>query len=190
MPRRARPGAFLAVLGAFWGPLLAGCLPALPHTEPQATPSFDAVAFFSGRTAGLGTLAIRGRAPVVVRVESVGTVRPDGSLDLRQLVRRGDGPPSERAWSLRPTGPGRYVGTLTDASGEVEAWEEGNHLRIRYPMGWATSVRQDLTLEPGGQLALNLMTVRFLGIPIARLTEQIRRVDGEDRLPRDPSGRP
>ena len=176
--RRARPGALLAVLGTLAALTLGGCLPALPHSETQATPSFDAVAFFAGRTAGLGTLAVRGRAPVVLRVESVGTVRPDGALDLRQLVRRGDGPPSERSWVLRPDGPGRYAGTLTDASGEVEAWEEGNHLHIRYPAGWATSVRQDLTLEPGGQLALNLMTVRFLGIPVARLTEQIRRVDG------------
>ena len=166
------------MLGLLLLSVAAGCLPALPRTETQTTPTFDPVAFFEGHTAGLGTLTIRGRSPVVVHVESVGTVRPDGGLDLRQQVRRGDDPPSERSWTFRPTEPGRYVGTLTDASGEVEAWTEGNRLHIRYPMGWATSASQDLTLEPGGQLALNLMTVRFLGIPVARLTEQIRRVHG------------
>ena len=152
----------------------SGCLPALPRPVLRPTPAFDPLAFFEGRTAGLGVLDVRGTPPEVVRVESVGTRTSDG-LRLQQTVRRGDDEPSERTWELRQTGPTAYAGTLTDASGPVEATVEGNRLTIRYKMGAVTSVTQHLTLETGGRLALNLMTVRVLGIPWARLTEQIRR---------------
>ena len=157
--------------------LAGGCLPALPHTATHPTPAFDAVAFFEGRTEGLGTLTVRTRAPEIVRVESVGTPRPDGGLRLHQTIRRGGDPATERTWELVPVGPGRYTGTLTDADGPVEAWTEGDRLYIRYGMGGGLSMRQELTLQPRGDLALNLATVRFLGVPIARLSEQIRRVD-------------
>ena len=156
---------------------LAGCLPALPHAEPEAQPAFDPLAFFNGRTAGLGTLDIRGRAPVVVRVESVGT-RTAGGLRLDQTIWRGDREPYQRTFTFRPDGPGRYAGTLTEAKGPVAATVEGNELTIQYKTGRFTSVEQRLTLQPGGGLALNLLSVRVVGVPVARLTEQIRTVDG------------
>ncbi|PAP78804.1 DUF3833 family protein [Rubrivirga marina] len=153
----------------------AGCLPALPTVEPDPEPAFDPIAFFEGRTEGLGVLSIRARTPVVVRVESVGTPIDDG-LELRQTIRLGDDPATTRTWVLKRTGPKTFTGSLTDAEGPVEATAKGNTLRIRYRMGRVTTVAQDLTLQPGGGLALNLMTVRVLGVPVARLTEQIRRV--------------
>ena len=166
---------------------LAGCLPTLPHVEPEAAPHFDPVAFFAGRTEGLGVLDVRMKSPVVVRVESVGTPA-NGGLDLRQTIRLGDDAPTERTWRLRRTGPDAFSGTLTEADGPVEATVEGNTLRIRYAMGGATAVSQDLSLQPGGQVALNLMTVRVLGVPVARLTEQIRRV-GPTESDAEPAGR-
>ena len=138
---------------------LGGCLPALPHVAPEAEPAFDPIAFFEGRTEGLGVLDVRTKAPVVVQVESVGTPTDDG-LELRQVVRHGDDPETERTWVLQRSGPGTFSGTLTDAEGPVEATVEGNTLHIRYRMGGSTTVAQDLTLQPGGDLALNLMTVR------------------------------
>ncbi|WP_420454240.1 DUF3833 family protein [Rubrivirga sp.] len=156
--------------------MVGGCLPALPRVESRPTPTFDPIAFFEGPTEGLGTLSVRARSPVLVRVESVGTRRPDGGLSLRQTIRRGGGPTTERTWELAPDGPGRYAGTLTDADGPVEAWADGDRLSIRYGMGGGLSMRQELTLQPGGDLALNLATVRWLGVPVARLSEQIRRV--------------
>ena len=157
--------------------VVAGCLPALPRVEPAAAPPFDPVAFFEGETEGLGTLDVRTRRPVVVRVESTGEPTPDGGLRLRQSVRRGDGAPSERTWTFTPLGDGRYAGTLTEATGPVEAETDGNRLHLRYRTGRFTTVSQDLALQPGGRLALNLLTVRVLGIPVARLTEQIRTAD-------------
>lgn len=152
---------------------LAGCLPALPHVESAAEPAFDPIAFFSGRTEGLGVLHVRARPPEVVRVESVGAPT-DGGIELRQRIRRGEGAPTDRVWVLRRTGPGAFSGTLTEADGPVEATVEGHTLRVRYRTGRLTTVSQDLVLQPGGRLVLNLMTVRVLGIPVARLTEQIR----------------
>ena len=156
--------------------LVSGCLPALPHVEPAPAPTFDPIAFFEGQTEGLGTLDIRGRTPVVVRVESVGT-RSGDSLRLDQTIRRGDDAPYHRTFTFRPDGPGRYSGTLTEADGPVEATVTGNELAIRYSTGRFSSVEQRLTLQPGGRLALNLLTARILGVPVARLTEQIRVVD-------------
>ncbi len=159
------------------GVCLGGCLPALPRIAPEAVPVFRPEVFFAGRTEGLGTLDVRGRSPEVVRVQSLGTPEPDGTFRLHQTIRRDDDAPSERTWILRSSDGLHYTGTLTEAKGEVEATVEGSRLHIHYRMGTVTTMTQNLTLQPGGQLALNLATVRVLGIPWARLTEQIRRVD-------------
>ena len=173
---RPAPLPLLALLAPA---LLAGCLAAHPPAEPvPAAPPFDPFAFFEGPTRGLGTLHVRGRASEIVRVEGFGEALSDGTFRLVQTVMRGDGEPSRRTWTLRRTAPGRYAGTLTDAAGEVSAEAEGSRLRIRYRMGPATTMAQTLTLQPGGRVALNLATVRVLGVPVARLNEQIRRLDG------------
>lgn len=163
--------------------LVCGCLPALPHIDAGEAPAFDAVAFFEGYTEGSGTLAIRTRSSQTVRVQSVGTRTPDGGLALVQSIRLGDDAPTERTWVLRPDGPGRWTGTLTDAAGPVEAWAEGDRLWIRYSMPRGLSMRQELTLQPGGDHAINLATVRLWGIPIARLTEEIRRIGPDSDVP-------
>ena len=154
---------------------LAGCLPAFPHVEARRGPAFDPVAFFEGRTEGLGVLRVRGRAPVLVRVESVGRGLDGGGLELTQTIRRGDGAPYSRTWTLRPDGPGRWTGALSEADGPVEAVSDGGRLTIRYGMGGGLSMHQELGLEAPG-LVLNRSSVRFWGVPVARLTEQIRRV--------------
>lgn len=159
--------------------LLAGCLSAHPEGGPAPpAPPFDPFAFFEGRTRGLGTLKVRGAAPEQVRVEGRGERLSDGTFRLEQAVTRGDGEPQTRTWRLRQVGPGQYAGTLTDASGRVTAEAEGSTLRIRYRMGTATTMSQSLALQPGGSVALNRSTVRVLGVPWARLTERIRRLDG------------
>lgn len=147
-----------------------------PAERVPAAPPFRPEVFFDGRTEGLGTLRVRAGGAEVVRVESVGAAQEDGAFRLDQIVTRGDGEPTTRTWLLRLTSPTTYTGTLTDASGEVRAEVDGSVLRIRYPMGTATTMRQTLYLQPGGDVALNLATVSVLGVPVARLEEQIRRV--------------
>lgn len=175
LPLRLRPPALVAVLL-----FASGCLTAHPRTGPAPpAPEFRPEVFFEGRTRGIGTLDVRGGAPELIRVESYGRAAPDGAFRLDQTITRADGSTSTRTWTMRRTDATRYAATLTDAEGEVSAEVRGSELLIRYRMGWPSVVmHQRLVLQPGGQTALNLATVRVLGVPWARLNEQIHRVDG------------
>lgn len=146
-----------------------------PTPAPSArTPTFDAFRFFSGRSAGEGRLRVLFRAPVRTVVASEGRVEGD-TLILVQHVREGAKPERTREWRLRQAAPGRYAGTLTDATGPVEATSEGSRLRIRYPMEGGLTVRQTLDLSPDGQRADNRFTVSKFGLTVARLHEIIVR---------------
>ena len=156
----------------------SGCLASRPPLGPaSATPVFDPAEFFVGRSTGTGELSIRARGTEPVRVESVGTELADGRVRLVQTIRRGDGEPTERTWVLERQAPGRWTGTLTEARGPVEATVDGNELRIRYRTGPVTTVRQRLRLQPGGRVALNHLSVRVLGVPVARLAERIEKAE-------------
>lgn len=160
--------------------LLGGCLTAYPRVEaptaPRAAPeaALSPEAFFLGETTGRGTLTLRGGRPQIVRVRSTGTPTDSGFV-LRQTIHIGDDAPRERAWTLTRTGPASWTGTLTDARGPVRVTASGGRMEIRYKMGRATTMTQELTLQPDGRTLLNLSTVRVLGVPWARLVEWIRR---------------
>lgn len=151
--------------------------PAAPQPAAPA-PSFDAIAFFTGRTEGAGRLKIAMRAARPVAVHGSGAVDPDGTLVLTQLVEEGGGPPRRREWRVRRTAPGRYAGTLTDAIGPVAGVATGDRLRLTYRMPGGLAAEQWLTLAADGRSARNVLTVRKLGVVVARLAETIVRPDG------------
>lgn len=148
-------------------PLGAG--PAQP-----AAPAFDPITFFEGRTRGSGTLSIILRQPRSITVQGEGRVRRDGALILRQRVEQDGRPPRTRRWELRRTGPTTFAGTLTDATGPVQAETRGTGLRITYPSK-SGRVEQWLTLAPDGRSARNRLTVRRLGLVVAKVDETIRK---------------
>ena len=79
----------------------AACVPSGHLAREQApAPTFDPIAFFAGHTEGGGELSVvfSGRKPTLV--EGHGLVVPDGSIDLDQIVRRGDKAPTRRTWHL------------------------------------------------------------------------------------------
>ena len=160
---------------------LSGCLSVHPRVdrepEPirQSEPVFRPETFFAGETRGAGTFEVRGRGSREVSVVSHGETLADGTLRLRQTITFEGDAPTERVWTLRHTSEG-YVSTLTDADGPVRVSVHGNELRVRYGMSGPLVMEQRLYLRPDGQSALNLSTVRWLGVPVARLTEEIRRV--------------
>lgn len=158
----------------------SGCLGLHPQTGPAPpAPDFRPEAFFAGRTEGIGTLAVRGGTTELLRVQGVGAAEADGSFRLDQTITHADGRTEARTWHMRRVDATRYTATLTDADGEVSAEVVGSELFIRYRIGWpAITMRQHIVLQPDGQTALNLSTVSVLGIPWARLNEQIRRLDG------------
>lgn len=150
--------------------------PPLPPTTDQ--PVFDPMIFFAGRTHGDGTLEMRFGADRSIRVEGHGWTRPDGTFQLDQTITFGDGAVESRDWRLSRLDANRFSATLSDARGKVTARASGNlfHLRylIRRPAVW---MEQWLYLQPDGQSVLNLARVTVLGVPSARLSETITRVD-------------
>ena len=159
---------------------LTGCVaaPRLAHAPVPAAPGphFDVMRFFAGRSVGEGRLSRIFSRPEAVRVESSGRVE-GGVLHLVQTVRLGARPARIRSWAIREVGPGRYAGALTDAVGEFRAETRGNRLHLRYAMRGGLAVEQWLTLSPDGRRASNLMRIRALGLVVAILAEDIRRID-------------
>jgi hypothetical protein len=133
--------------------------------------------FFEGRTEGAGTLSIVMRSAQTMRVESIGRRESDGSLTLRQTIKEGAKRPRVREWRIRELGQGGYTGTLTDATGPVNARTEGGRLRIRYEMKGGLDVEQWLVPQPGGRSLANEMRVRKFGLVVARVEETIRKLD-------------
>ena len=133
------------------------------------------MAFFSGRTTGEGRLKKVFSAVLATHVVSLGKVAADGALVLDQTVRIDGDPVRNREWRLRLVSPGRYEGTLSDARGPVVATVEGGVLHIAYTDKDGFAFRQQLTLEPGGRQARNLMKVRRFGVTIATVDETITR---------------
>jgi hypothetical protein len=143
--------------------------------SPVAAPAFDPVVFFQGRTHGTGTLHVALKHPQTTDVRGNGVASGDDGILLDQDVTMGRGKPKHRSWRLRRIGVGRYAGTLTDAVGTVTAQSQGNVLQIDFAMKGGLKVEQRLYLQPGGQVALNTMVVRKLGVVVARLDERIER---------------
>ena len=155
---------------------LAGCMQSsvLPA---DAGALFDPIAFFDGHTQGNATLRKLFGEPVGVRVDSIGRSDGHGGLILDQTIREGHTAARQRRWVFRADGPGRYSGSLTDAAGPVEFVVAGPRAFIRYRMKNGLDVEQRLALQRDHHLVSNQMIVTKLGLRVARLDEQIRKLD-------------
>ena len=159
--------------------LAASCVSAPPPSRiSAATPSFDAIRFFEGRTQGEGQLKVALSGPSWVKVQGEGRRQPDGALVLDQLIERGGAEPERRQWRIWEVEPGTYRGTLTTAEGTVAGRAEGNRLHLRYRLKkGGLDVRQWIDLQPDGRTALNRLTLSKLGMPVGALEERIRKID-------------
>ena len=136
------------------------------------TPVLDPIAYFTGQTSGHGRIKVVFKSAVPLRVESLG--RPStGDLVVDQRISEGDKPGRERRWIIRPTRPGQFTGSLTDASGPVTASAWGNTARIAYTMRNGLDVEQWLVLADDKRTIQNQMTIRKWGIPVAWVDERI-----------------
>ena len=153
---------------------VGAALVALAAAAPAAAPKpFDPVAFFTGATHGRGELReLLGKARKT-STQSVGRVDKDGWLILDQKVAVEGDPLRQRQWRLKPVGPGRYRGTLSDAKGPVEAEVRGQTVRINYVMKGGIKVEQTLTALPGGRALINRGTFRKFGMRVALIKERI-----------------
>lgn len=154
--------------------LAAACLAA---ASPALAGDLDPLAFFTGRTHGEGKLKILLKAPVPITVHSRGTPDGRGGLVLEQTVREGAKPVRTNRWVLRPTSASTLAGTLTDAGGPVTGSFAGRVLRLDYARKDGTRASQVLTLQGDGRTLVNRMTIRKLGVVVARVEEVIRKLD-------------
>jgi hypothetical protein len=173
--RTGRGGRSVAAL--FPALAMAACVPAGHLAQDQtASPPFDPIRFFAGRTQGTGSLKIVLHSRQATLVTGMGIADGDRSIVLEQEVRRGDDPPTPRTWRLRALGAGHYGGSLSDATGPVTGKVVGNRLHLRFAMKGGLQAQQWLYLQPGGQIARNRMVITKFGLPIASLDETITRV--------------
>jgi hypothetical protein len=136
---------------------------------------FDPVQFFAGHTQGDALLRMVTGSSHRVSVDSRGVPDGHGGLVLDQIIRESGKPERTRRWVLRPAGPNRWTGTLTDAAGPVAVERTPADVAIRYTMHNGDKVEQHLQLPPGG-VADNHLTVSRFGIRLATLDEKIRKV--------------
>lgn len=158
--------------------LLSACAAAPDPQQPDlSAPTFPVMSFFEGRTEGSGVLKVAMRSPQPISVQSHGRIGAGETLSVHQTIVEGDKPARTREWRIREVAPGRYSGTLSDASGPVTGEATGNRLHLTFRMNGGLDAEQWLTLAPDGRSARNVMIVRKFGLTVATLEETIRKVD-------------
>ncbi len=168
--------AMAGIVGCF------GLPPFSSHPVTAANPTLGFEVFFAGHTHGKGTLELITGQRRSLQIKGHGYTEADGSFRLDQVVTYDDGAVERRTWRLVKRDQGSYTGTLTDADGPVSAEVTGNRFHLRYLLREpAVYMEQYLYLQPDGRKLLNLATVTVIGIPWARLTEEITRVDDRNR---------
>lgn len=136
----------------------------------------DPAALFEGLSTGQGQLRLGLGKPRPFRVQSEGRRQADGSFRLDQTVFFDGEAARTRHWEIRRVGEGRFVFSLSDAAGPGTAVVDGSRLTLRYPLTRSgLRMRQVLEVSADGRSIANIGSIRWLGIPVGRLTETIVR---------------
>ncbi len=111
---------------------LLGCSSVAVDDYADRTPLLVPEQFFDGYLTAHGI--VKDRSGKVIRYfnadikaywkDGVGTLEEDFVFD--------DGEKSRRVWTLKPVGPGRYIGTAGDVIGEGEVRVAGNSMFLDY----------------------------------------------------------
>ena len=139
--------------------------------------SFDPLVFFTGPTRGAGSLKVKFKPAVPIRIESRGKPDGKGGIILLQTISEGTKPARQNRWSLRPTSPTTLTGSATNSPGPIRGRMNGNRLLLNYAMKGGMKAEQILTLQPGGLSVLSRMTIKRLGITVARVEEVITKAN-------------
>lgn len=156
----------------------AAAIVALGATMASAEPrKLDMLAFFTGKTHAENVMTIVLKRPAKLIVDSVGGKSDRGDFVLIDTVREEGKPVRMRKWVMRPAGPNRFNGTLSDAVGPVDVAVSGDEATIRYTMKGGLKVEQRLQLQGDGKTLSNKVIVRKLGLKFARVEGSIRKLD-------------
>ena len=163
------------------GRLLIAALPlALVGASASAVtstpdPQTDPMRFFEGKTESVSTIKVLMRKPYRSRTVGDGDI-DRGILNLVQRVHQEGKAPYDRRWKMRQVAPGRFTGSMSEATGPVTVDQVGERYRFRFRMKGSLSVEQWLTPLPGGSSARTRMSVRKLGIVVGRSEGTIRKL--------------
>ena len=149
---------------------------AVPYSA-MAAKLDDPLRFWEGRTESIGTIKLIMKKPYKSRSYGRGRIRNDGSLDLVQRVEDEGKPPKERRWHIRKVGPGRYTGTMNEATGPVAIDEVDGRYRFRFKMDGGISVEQWITPSADGRSGTNKVTIKKYGMTVGRSEGSVRKVD-------------
>lgn len=155
---------------------LAAAAAAVLVCAPAAAEPLQPMRFFEGRTESFGTIKLFLRKPYNSHSVGRGRIEPDGTLTLVQRVEDEGSPPRIRNWRIRQVAPGRYAGTMSDATGPVIIDEVGGSYRFRFQLKGNLAVEQWLIPLPGGLSARNSMKVRKYGLTVGTSDGTIRKV--------------
>ena len=156
----------------------AAAIVALGATMASAEPrKLDMLAFFTGKTHAENVMKIVLKRPAKLIVDSVGGKGDRGDFVLIDTVREEGKPVRTRKWVMRPAGPNRFTGALSDAVGPVDVAVAGDEATIRYTMKGGLKVEQRLQLQGDGKSLSNKVIVRKLGLKFARVEGTIRKLD-------------
>jgi hypothetical protein len=154
--------------------LVSGLLAA---ASPASAGMEDPLRFFEGRTESLGTVKLAMKKPFRSHATGRGVIKPDGSLDLVQRVVDEGQQPRERRWRIHKVGPGKFAGTMSEASGPVTIDEIGDRYRFRFRMQGSVAVEQWLTPAPDGRSGTSKVTIKKYGIRVGNSEAVIRKLD-------------
>jgi len=151
---------------------------ALAASPASADPGkLDMLAFFAGKTHGENVMKLALKRPSKLVVDSIGGKGDRGDFVLIDTVREEGKPVRTRKWIMRPLGPNRFTGSLTDAMGPVDVVVDGDAATIRYTMKGGLKVEQQLQLQGDGKSVTNKVIVRKFGLKFARVEGTIRKLD-------------
>ena len=157
--------------------LVAAAAMALAGAATAPAPALDMTAFFSGRTHTENVLKIVFKRPARLVVDSVGGRGDRGDFVLLDTVREEGKPVRTRKWVMRPNGPNRFTGSLTDATGPVDVTVSGRQVAIRYTMKGGLKVVQQMELQADGRTLSNHVDVRKFGLKFASVDGTVRKLD-------------
>lgn len=160
-------------------PLAAGCSSLPPERFKDEQPTFDPVAYFTGKTHSWGIFENRAGEPSRrFRTTCRGRME-NGVLILDQDFAYDDGHHQQRHWRIRRVDAHRFEATANDVVGTGTGEAYGNAFRWEYTVAlkpgnplFNVRLKQWMYLQENRRTMLNRGTVRALGIEVAQITEQ------------------
>ena len=159
-------------------PIAAACASVflVSSTGASAAALRQPLRFFEGRTELSGTLKALMKGPKRVLSIGHGTIGSDGALRLVQQVRDEGEAPHDRVWLIRQVAPGKFAGSMSEASGPVTIEQVGDRYRFRFSLKGGMTAEQWLVPAADGRSGLSLLTVKKFGMVVARSRATIRKL--------------